>query len=45
MTTPILVLDAGHGLKTPGKQTLNGNTESLKSGNLTIRSYFLSWSI
>ncbi len=30
MTTPILVLDAGHGLTTPGKQTMNGSKGIVK---------------
>ena len=30
MTTPILVLDAGHGLKTPGKKTMNGKYGIIK---------------
>lgn len=34
MTTPILVLDAGHGLKTPGKQTLNGKYGIIKEWEL-----------
>lgn len=34
MTTPILVLDAGHGLKTPGKQTMNGKYGIIKEWEL-----------
>ncbi len=34
MTTPILVLDAGHGLSTPGKQTMNGKYGIIKEWEL-----------
>lgn len=34
MTTPILVLDAGHGLTTPGKQTMNGKYGIIKEWEL-----------
>lgn len=34
MTTPILVLDAGHGLTTAGKQTMNGKYEIIKEWEL-----------
>ena len=34
MTTPILALDAGHGLSTPGKQTMNGKYGIIKEWEL-----------
>ena len=36
MANKILVLDAGHGIKTPGKQTLASLGQCIKSGLLTM---------
>lgn len=40
MTTPILVLDAGHGLTTAGKQTMNGKYGIIKEWELNNKVLF-----